>query len=125
MSKYIDCFVKRCSYIRNCTLNLVETLKTSIFTTKHAKNTKLDFRIYIFQKLDIQKKNWARRQLNTLCSKRSIGNQPSRFEKGYFANFEPGGTFANKWLNMQFPSFCNYPSKLQSCGTTPTKRRPL
>ena len=23
---------------------------------------------------------------------------------GTFANFAPGGTFANKWLNIQFPS---------------------
>ena len=33
-----------------------------------------------------------------------ITSSPPDLRGGTFANFGPGGTSANKWLNMQFPS---------------------
>ena len=56
-----------CSYIQNLILNLIETLKTSIYSTKHTQNTKLHFwnshffRTYQFPK----KKTFA--NISVLC----------------------------------------------------------
>ena len=59
-NKYI--YFRLCSYVQKMTLNLIETLKTSICNSKHTNITKIHFRniFYIFknqylQKLQVQK----------------------------------------------------------------------
>ena len=62
-SKKVEIQFWICSYIENLTQNLIETFKTSIYSTKHTNNTKLHFRhshicfakMHILQKLDVQK----------------------------------------------------------------------
>ena len=61
MSKCSKTFFRICSYIQKMTLNLIQTLKTSIYNQKHTKNTKIHFQksitssFFSFQKSILKK----------------------------------------------------------------------